>query len=420
MSQRSKIRQTFERGEGILRLIPTWVPRFLGQPGGRLRLHPEDYYALGMKRGPIKERWFSSIVHADNGELAAPDEGMSYVSASDAPEDRFLLREAVEDLGADLIGDRLMTDYGTWPMYSKFFDYETPIFHHLHPDDEAAKRVGRLGKPEGYYYPYQLNNHPGQFPVTYFGFDPDVTIEQVRERLLDFEKRDNRITELSRAYRIELGTGWYTPPGVVHAPGTYLTYEPQWHSDINSAYENVVGGEIFPYEFMAGPCPDDKKRDVDYILSLMDWEANIDPHYKEKYFRPPLPCGPAAGEYTETWVVYANDYIGAKELTVMPGATVTVTDGAAYGCILIQGHGTFGVFDAESSGMLRFGQLSADEYFVSERAARNGVTIVNRSRCEPMVVLKHFGPNHPDMPKTVHRSRETLTRPNRCRRHGDA
>ena len=51
--------------------------------------------------------------------------------------------------------------------------------------------------------------------------------------------------------------------------------------------------------------------------------------------------------------------------------------------------------------MLRFGQLGADEYFVSEAAAKAGVTITNKSPVEPMVILKHFGPNHPDMPKSV-------------------
>ena len=61
---------------------------------------------------------------------------------------------------------------------------------------------------------------------------------------MDYEKGDTRITELSRAYRIELGTGWYTPPGVIHAPGSYLTYEPQWNSDVNSVYENIVLGKF--------------------------------------------------------------------------------------------------------------------------------------------------------------------------------
>lgn len=401
MSKTKMIRETFEKGGGILRLIPVFVPRRFSKAGRRLRLHPDDYFALGTKRGAIKERWFSSVIPAMNGELAPPDEGMSYVVISDDINDKISLKDFVDELEADIIGEELKKKYGTWPMYSKFFDYGEPLFHHLHLDFEAAGRVGRLGKPEAYYYPPQLNNHGGSFPHTYFGFDPDVTRDQVRERLLDYEKRDIRITELSRAYRIELGTGWYTPPGVIHAPGSYLTYEPQWNSDVNSVYENITADEVYPYEFLSENCPDDKKRDVDYILSLLDWEKNVDPNYKKHYYRPPITCSHSDEKHTEKWVSYANDYIGAKELTVMPGKTVVVRDGAAYGCILVQGHGKFGNYDAEAAIMLRYGQMSADEYFVSEQAAKKGVTIVNESKCEPLVMLKHFGPNHPDMPKTV-------------------
>jgi hypothetical protein len=258
--------------------------------------------------------------------------------------------------------------------------------------------VGRIGKPEGYFFPRQLNNTLGDFPVTYFGFDPDVTKDMVRQRLLDYESRDTRITELSRAYRIELGTGWFTPPGVVHAPGSVLTYEPQWNSDVNSVYENVTSGEIYPHEFLVENVPQDRKSDVDYVMSLMDWEKNIDPHYKQHYFRPPLPCKPVSEGYTENWILYGNDYVGARELVIAPGQSVVVNDQVAYGCIIIQGHGKFGSYDAEAAIMLHFGQLSADEYFVSQQAARDGVSITNKSHWEPMVILKHFPATYPGMP----------------------
>lgn len=398
MSRENLIIETFEKGKGILNLIPVFVPRRFSKAGLRLRLHPDDYYALGTKRGSIKERWFSSVIPAMNGEDAPPDEGMSYVLPfSGKKDDKFLLKEAVETLGEALIGRVLIQKYGTWPMYSKFFDYFDPLFHHLHLDFEAASRVGMLGKPEAYYYPPQMNNHPGTFPATYFGFDPSVTKEMVRARLLDYESGDNRITELSRAYRIELGTGWYTPPGVVHAPGSYLTYEPQWNSDVNSVYENITSGEVYPYDFLVENCPDDKKRDVDYVLSLMDWEKNVDPDYRKNYFRPPVVAS-ESDSHIEKWVVYGNDYIAAKELTVKPGAAIVIKDPCAYGCIMIQGHGKFGVYDAEAAVMLRFGQLSSDEYFVSEEAAKEGVKISNHSKNEPMVILKHFGPNHTEKP----------------------
>jgi hypothetical protein len=401
MSEKKLILGTFEQGRGILRLVPVFVPRRFSKAGLRLRLHPDDYYALGTKRGSIKERWFSSVIGAMNGELAPTDEGMSYVLPfNEKLSDRFTLKETQDILGKELVGEELMKKYGGWPMYSKFFDYQTPLFHHLHLDFEAAERVGRLGKPEAYYFPPQMNNYPGDFPHTFFGFDPNVTKEMVRERLLKYELGDARITELSKAYRIELGTGWYTPPGVIHAPGSYLTYEPQWNSDVNSVYENITSGEVYPYEFLVENCPPDKKRDIDYIISLMDWEKNIDPNYRKHYFRPSLLIHSDI-QYTDKWIVYANDYISAKELTINPGQTVVIKDKAAYGCIIIQGHGKFGVYDAEAAIVLRFGQASCDEYFVSENAAREGVVITNKSKFEPMVILRHFGPNNPDMPKEV-------------------
>ena len=396
MNKTDLIKEVFKKGEGILRLMPVFVPRRFSKSGGRLKLHPNDYYALGTVRGSIKERWFSSVICCQNGELAAEDEGLSYVETTGNPCDKINLKEFVETLGSELIG-YLQDKYGTWPMYSKFFDYNEPLFHHLHLDFEAAARVGKIGKPEAYYYPPQLNNHPGTFPHTYFGFSPEITKEQVRERLLAYEKSDNRITEISRAYRIELGTGWYTPPGVVHAPGSYLTYEPQWNSDVNSVYENITAGEVYPYEFLAENCPDDKKRDIDYIMSLMDWEKNIDPNYRENYFRSPIIA--KEDEYhTEKWICYGNDYIAAKELTVHPVQTVTVYDNTAFGCIFVQGHGQFGRYSAETPTMIRFGGMSTDEYFVSEQAAKNGILIKNDSKYEPIVILKHFPASHPDTP----------------------
>jgi hypothetical protein len=398
MASSQQIRNVFEKGNGVFRLAPAFVPRRFSTAGQRLKLHPDDYYALGTARGSIKERWFSSVIAAMNGPLAPADEGMSYVDASGRIEDKFLFKDAVDELGAALIGKEMQERFGTWPMFSKFFDFNAPLFHHLHLRDEDARRVGRNAKPEAYYFPPQLNNHPGLFPHTYFGFDPDVTKEEVKARLALYEKGDNRITELSRAYRIELGTGWYTPPGVVHAPGSYLTYEPQWNSDVNSVYENIVDAEVYPLDFLVENCPEDRKHDLDYVISLMDWEKNIDPHYRKTYFRPPVVAA-STDDYVEKWVVYATGYIAAKELTVFPGASATVKDCAAFGCIVMQGHGALGVYDAEAATLLRFGGLSADEFFVGETAAREGLRIVNRSKVEPLVLLKHFGPNAGDPAK---------------------
>lgn len=390
------IRETFKKGEGIFRLFPAFVPRRFNKAGRRLRLHSDDYFAFGMERGSITERWFSATIAANNGLTAKADEGLSYVCVDYNSDEKFALRTAVKVLGQELVGKELMEKYNGWPMYSKFFDNEEPLFHHLHLTFEDAARVGKLGKPECYYFPKQLNNWYGEADYTYFGFDPDVDLDEVKERLRRFEYDDTRITDISRAYRIELGTGWYTPAGVIHAPASVLTYEPQWNSDVNSVYENIVSGEVYPPEMLNEECPPDDNG-IDAVFNLLDWEKNVDPHYRKHYFRRPVVETETEG-YTQKWIVYANPYIAAKELTVNPGQTVVIKDGAAYGCITIQGHGKFGVYDCESATLLHFGQQSTDEFFISEKAAIDGVKITNLSQVEPLVLLKHFGPNCPGVP----------------------
>ena len=292
----------------------------------------------------------------------------------------------------EMVGEKLMEDYGGWPMYSKFYDYQLPLFHHIHHAEEACKKVGVLPKHEHYFFPKQYNNHLGDMPVSYFGFDPSVSKEEVIERLRDFTVRDTRITELSRAFRIELDTGWYTPAGVVHAPGSLCTYEPQWNSDVMAMWENVVNGEVFHYEDLSGYLPEEDKNDIEKIFEVADWELNTLPDYRERFFRRPKP--ESAGEgFDQKWIVYGNDYVGGKELTVYPGHTVTIQDPCAYGTLVIQGHGRFGGFDCESPTLIHYGDLTADEFFVSKAKAAAGVTVTNLSKYEPLVMLKHFGPD---------------------------
>ncbi|WKX75151.1 hypothetical protein [Zobellia laminariae] len=64
---------------------------------------------------------------------------------------------------------------------------------------------------------------------------------------------------------------------------------------------------------------------------------------------------------------------------------------------MMQGHGKMGVWDIETPSLIRYGQLTHDEYFVTEKAAKEGVTIVNHSKTDPIVMLKHFGPKNPDL-----------------------
>ncbi|RRA97588.1 class I mannose-6-phosphate isomerase [Larkinella rosea] len=394
--------KALEQGKGILRLAPTWVPRSFCVPGRRIKLHPDDYYVLGGERGGIDERWLSSTTPAKNGPLTGENEGLSAVVYSDGTtEEKILLKDAIDELKGELIGDRLWNEYGAWPMYSKFFDNMGPLPHHLHHNDEQAALIGQLGKPEAYYFPPQLNNHGGDFPYTFIGIAPGTSKEQIKECLQNFTKGDNKITNYSMAYRLEPGTGWDVPPGLLHAPGSLCTYEPQKASDVFAMYQSLVNEAIIPEELLWNGTPKDRIGDYDQLMEAIDWDLNVDPQMMANRYMVPKPVKDsaemAAEGYSEVWVCYKSDAFSAKELTVFPGQTVTIKDSAAYGIIVMQGHGKMGVWDIETPALIRYGQLTNDEFFISEKSAVEGVTIVNPSTTDPIVMLKHFGPANPDL-----------------------
>jgi len=166
-------------------------------------------------------------------------------------------------------------------------------------------------------------------------------------------------------------------------------------------YQSLVGDQIVPEELLWKDTPEDRKGDFDYLVEVLDWEKNVDPSFVASRFMRPQPVRPPAEMeaegYSEKWICYRSEAYSAKELTVLPGRTVTITDAAAYGMVMMQGHGTMGPWPIETPTLIRFGQLTHDEFFVSESAARAGVTIENPSPSDPIVMLKHFGPGDPDL-----------------------
>ena len=381
------------RTGGLLRLAPAWVPRSFLQPGLRLKLHPDDTYAYGANRGGIDERWFASTTEAAN-EGRVPDEGLSYCVVGNR---RFTLRQAVEDCGATIVGSAIWKKYGRWPVYSKFFDNMGPIPLHMHQNFKQAKLVGQEGKPESYYFPPQHNNVGNNFPYTFFGLEPGTAKDQVRKCLADWNRGDNGILDLSKAYRLQPGTGWLVGPCILHAPGSFCTYEPQWGSDVFGMYQSMVEGRYVPWSLLVKDMPKEKHRDLDFIVDQIDWDANVDPQFKENHFLAPVPVADTRKEgFVDRWIVYGRiageQRFTAKELTVDPGAKCTIKDNGAYGLITVQGHGKMNQLTLNSPKLIRFHELTEDEVFCTETAAKAGVVFENTSPTEPLVVLRYFGP----------------------------
>ncbi|MBJ7305684.1 MAG: hypothetical protein JHD26_14640 [Gemmataceae bacterium] len=390
----SKIRNAIEAGDGILRLAPTWVPRSFLMPGRRIKLAPQDLYAYGAHRGGIDERWFASTTPAAN-ENREIDEGYSYVVVNG--ERSFLLKDAVDVEGQKLVGAAIWKKYQKWPVYSKFFDNMGPIPHHMHQSKNQAAKVGQEGKPESYYFPPQLNSVGNNFPYTFFGLEPGTTKEDLRKCLERWNEGDNGILNFSKAYKLQPGTGWLVPPCVLHAPGSLVTYEPQWGSDVFAMYQSMVEGRAVPWHLLTKDMPKEKHHDLDFIINQLDWEGNINPNFKDSHYLEPIAVADTESEgYVDRWVVYGKfdgeELFSAKELTINPGVKVTIKDRGAYGLITVQGTGKIGKHALQTPAMIRFGELTDDEVFVSHEAAVQGVTFENTG-LEPLVSLRYFGPH---------------------------
>jgi hypothetical protein len=385
MLNQSQVRDAIGDGAGILRLEPNWVPRSFMIPGRRLRLHPDDLYAYGVHRGGINERWLASTTQASNGPETGEFEGLSFIRHANGS--RSLLKEAIEVAGDDLLGSAMARE-GGWNLLCKFFDNMGPMPHHMHQS------------PEAFYFPPQYNQVENHFPCTFMGLEPGTTKDDIRHCLENWNRGDNGILHHSRAYRLIPGEGWQIDPGILHAPGSLVTYAPQAANDVSAMFQSLVEGRIVDWSLMTKDVPPRYHHDPDYLISMLDWDANVNERFAESNKRKPQPVYPLKemenGGYREMWIAYCSGHYSAKELTVFPGRAVTIRDAEAYGIIVVQGWGKFGAHEVTTPSMIRFGDMTQDEFFVTASAAQAGVRIVNTSDSEPLVVLKHFGPDNPD------------------------
>src|SRR5437667_5740229 len=143
-------------------------------------------------------------------------------------------------------------------LFCKFIDNIETNPHHIHQIDEHAQKVGLRGKPEAYYFPPQYNPTDNNYPYTFMGLEPGTTKDQVRRCLQNWNKGDNGITYLSRVYRLERGSGWQIDPGILHAPGSLLTYEPQVNSYVFAMFQSEVEWRVTPWELPVKDLPPEK------------------------------------------------------------------------------------------------------------------------------------------------------------------
>jgi hypothetical protein len=179
-------------------------------------------------------------------------------------------------------------------------------------------------------------------------------------------------------------------------------------------YQSLVEGREVPWALLVKDMPRNKHKDLDFIVEQLDWEANVDPYFKQNhYLEPQVAEGSEKGDFVDKWIVFGKvrgeQLFTAKELTVKPGATATIKDNGAYGLICVQGEGQMNAMRLSSPKMIGFHELTEDEVFCTERTAKAGVTFENTSSTEPLVVLRYFGPEvNPDAPEIKYKGNVKL------------
>ena len=164
-----------------------------------------------------------------------------------------------------------------------------PIPHHMHQGFKHAALTGQQGKPESYYFPPQYNNVDNNFAYTFMGLEPGTTKAQlapVPGELAQGRQRHSRPVEgLSPEARHRLAdSAWRAarPRLAVHLRAAVGL------ATCSACSSRWSKGAKCPGRCWSRTCRKDKHQDLDFIIEQLDWEKNVDTHFKEHNYLEPI------------------------------------------------------------------------------------------------------------------------------------
>jgi len=364
MADDEKLEDELDEKDGVLRLKPNIVP--------------EDYPGLDRlgvinsrrgKRGYLSERWIASCIHLSSAPKSSRV-GLSSISLSTSDHE-MLLSDAFELAPGRMLGKNYANANRKMLGVSLgILDVGYPIFHHVHPT-----------KDESYFF-LQHRNALGPTPYSHLGLHPGTSVSQMLDSLERWS--DDKVLDLSPAYRLNVGEGFLTPAGVPHAPGTAITLELAEPMDDNVIIQAEYMGKILPKRrSLLRDLPDEKS-----VSRLINFKAASDPHYYRRFHLTPQPVSrPPEGRCSERWIYSprTNRKYSGKELVVRPGAKIKCKEKAAHPLLIWQGRGLIQRTPVRA-------QLGHDEVLVTREAADSGYSVENTGST-PLVAYKTFGPN---------------------------
>lgn len=370
--------EELHRTGGVLRLRPTYARRFY-RDGGRLGLAGKKPGGTFIPKENLHypERWIASTSLAVN-PFPRKNEGLSIV---DIPGQEFTLQDALAAHPEILLGSEYARAHGNqFRVLTKILDGYEPVVMHFHATDAHLKtfpqwfRGHRFGKDEAYYF---LEAPKGVYPYTHFGLHPGVT---ARDLLAAIARGRDYVIDLSPVFHQQFGTGFYTPAGMPHSPGTALTLEIQQPSDVCTLLENrpVMGGDAFSAQQQHPGIPS-----LEAALKLVDFKAATQKDVLETHrIEPEVVRSTKVAE--EHWIYppRCTRKFSGKRLRIQPGKSYECQERGPYAVLVWRGRGRVAREDFRA-------ERGWDEFFVSAPLAVSAHLYENTGET-PLELFKIF------------------------------
>ena len=237
----------------------------------------------------------------------------------------FLLRDAVAELKAEVVGERHLEEV---PALAGVL--EVLRQHGADPAPHAPeRRAGREGRPAGQAgiaTTSRRSSTPSATtsPTPSWAWNPARRSRTSSTASTAGTKATTASSICSKAYRLKPGTGWLVPPCVLHAPGSLVTYEPQWGSDVFGMYQSMVEGRHVPRSLLTKDFPEGEAQ----RQRLPGRRPRLGGERRPELQGDQLPGADRrrrqGGWLRRRWIVYGKvngeQLFTAKELTLQPGA----------------------------------------------------------------------------------------------------
>jgi hypothetical protein len=230
-------------------------------------------------------------------------------------------------------------------------DEVPPIPCHIHAgvttrdeNNTLVHQGKQFGKNEAYFFPPldvpPYNRTTIRDATTRLGVKPNVTKEQALEALHHFAI-DDSFYDLLNEYKVNPYDGWTIQPGLLHAPGPYITFEIQLPQDDYHMASWRLGEKIEDEKERKKMQQEIQLRGLanpeEFLENLVDWEQCVDPNFKENHYRPSQEL--ESGDWGKRLRIFFDDFDG-QGFEILPGKSMTHTFTKPFAALLWSGHGT--------------------------------------------------------------------------------